>query len=321
MPCYHPLAVRYIDGKFAGFVGPYTPALHSDTYGEYVRVPCGHCVGCRIDRAKRWSDRMLLEFDTVRDYGKRKALFLTLTYDPEHLPLVTCTDKQVRGNLRQKDMQDFLKRIRKKFSDRKLRYFYSGEYGDQTFRPHYHMIMYGCTLDDFPDAEVYSYDSKMQSSLYVSSILDSIWKNGSVKFAPATYGTFSYVGKYVLKKQWGDNALFYRGRTPPFCRMSLKPALGSDFFGPDISYTKVCVPDPDGDKKIHEIELPRVVLDKLRASDPDLYDNIMAVRRAIAQSHSEMREQQSDLDFFSQLRLDEQRLKDKIKSTSHRDKV
>ena len=138
MSCFSPLYVRYHDGKFVRFGGRLTDKISPcDPLETIVPVPCGKCDGCRLDRSKRWADRMLLEFEApAGSLPPRKALFLTLTYDDDHLPKVTCTDRQCRGNLSVRDTQLFIKRLRKFFYPRKLRYFLCGEYGGLTFRPH-----------------------------------------------------------------------------------------------------------------------------------------------------------------------------------------
>ena len=64
-----------------------------------------------------------------------KGVFLTLTYANEHLPAYY--------SLRKKDLQDFWKRLRKHFTLSKIKYYASGEYGEQTQRPHYHAVVFG----------------------------------------------------------------------------------------------------------------------------------------------------------------------------------
>ena len=46
-----------------------------------VLVPCGHCVGCRLDYSRVWAERCVHEASKYEH-----NYFLTLTYDDDHLP-------------------------------------------------------------------------------------------------------------------------------------------------------------------------------------------------------------------------------------------
>ena len=95
-------------------------------------VPCGKCLACSSNYRRDWVARMLLESQAHSD-----SVFITLTYSDENLP--------DRGSLVKRDLQLFLKRLRRRL-DRlnrdKIRYFACGEYGDNTNRPHYHAIIW-----------------------------------------------------------------------------------------------------------------------------------------------------------------------------------
>ena len=94
-----------------------------------VPFPCGKCFHCRINQGRIWQTRLLLEAYTAAD-----STFLTLTYDDDHLP--------GNGSLDKKHLTNFLKRYRKRFEPGKIRYYAVGEYGDQTWRPHYHLAIF-----------------------------------------------------------------------------------------------------------------------------------------------------------------------------------
>lgn len=326
MSCFHPNGVLFADGKPGKFIG----SLNSDKVKafesngwEVVPVPCGHCRGCRLDKSKNWADRMLLEFSTQReDYPAKTALFLTLTYDDDHVPWVTCTDGVQRHNLDPSHPQLFLKRIRKYFMTffhRKLRFYLCGEYGSRTFRPHYHMILFGASLADFPDAFVYSSTSESGGILYESPVLDGIWSYGACRFSLASYQTFCYVGRYVLKKQYsadlGSDEFPYRGRHPVFQRCSLKPGLGADYFS-DLDGTKAFLSDGND---VHQIGIPRCVLDKIRLTNPELYDTIKLQRRYIAQGYQALVANNLDIDYFEYLRYQEKTFAEKTKSLKRKD--
>lgn len=329
MSCFHPSFVTFCNGQFGKFGGRYTQAVvdaYKDSSFEVVPVPCGHCIGCRLDRSQAWSDRMLLEYSKDReDYPARTALFVTLTYDELHKPVVECTDHVSRGTLDVRDVQLFIKRLRK-YLPHKVRFFCAGEYGDTTFRPHYHLILFGCCLADFPDAVVYSEDFELKQALYVSPKLDSLWSKGSVKFCPASYGTMCYVAQYVIKKQYiSDNSGldFYRGRKPPFITMSRRPGIGSDFFEESCFDDDILVPSAavsDGDD-VHVVKIPRSYLVKIQLTNPELFDTIMANRRSLAVASDSLVKSKLDCNYFDYLKGCESSLYRRRCFKGKRDKV
>lgn len=111
----------------------------ANPYNREINIPCGQCLECRMQYARTWADRCVLELQS-----HESSYFLTLTYDNEH---VNWTDDYMHMTLRKKDLQDFHKRLRDRL-DYPIRYYASGEYGDITKRPHYHDIVFGLKLDD-----------------------------------------------------------------------------------------------------------------------------------------------------------------------------
>lgn len=175
-----------------------------------LEIPCGKCVGCRMAKAKEWSVRCALERSY---YPEDDCLFLTLTYDDDHLPK--------DGWLCKRDLQLFWKRLRK--AGFRFRYFACGEYGETYHRPHYHAIVFGLHLDDLDFFSV----SHSMSQLYVSSTLSGVWQNGLCVAGYADSGSIAYTAGYVEKKQndpaWDSYAV------KPFITMSRKPAIGTRY--------------------------------------------------------------------------------------------
>ena len=95
--------------------------------GLLETFPCGKCLPCRITRRQEWTARLLLEMKT--SYA---IWFITLTYQEPRLPRL--------GSLRKKELQGFLKRLRKN-TGLKFRYFAAGEYG-KNGRAHYHLLVF-----------------------------------------------------------------------------------------------------------------------------------------------------------------------------------
>lgn len=195
MPCFHPLrAWRKPSGDVVLSKEPID--------GQFLRLPCGNCLGCRKNRAQAWALRCQLEYQ-----NHNAAVFATLTYDDAHKPLT----------LRKTDVSAYIKKIRKQF-DNKLRFFASGEYGEQTNRPHYHAIIYGASQFDAPK-------------------LEKAWEQGHVQINPATLANISYTAGYCSKKIGYKRTKHERMDAttgnkyiwqPPFILMSRNPGIGAN---------------------------------------------------------------------------------------------
>lgn len=255
MSCYKPLIRLYNpdDREQSGRV--YSLARFSQLSGKQLRyedlmynpkvmlIPCGQCIGCRIRQREDWTTRIELE---ARDYPKDEVWFITLTYDDEHVPgMIVKTGEILRkvqytwkpGEKRPdsvqillyEDIQKFLKRLRKAYRG-KLRYFVAGEYGEQTARPHYHMILYGWEPTDLENLYKIHHNG-----YYTSKWLANLWGMGQVQIAQAVPETYRYVAGYVTKKMYEidgkkANAYYELGQTKPFACMSLKPGLGDHYY-------------------------------------------------------------------------------------------
>lgn len=166
-------------------------------------VPCGQCLPCRINRQRAWAARILLEHST-----SPSSWFVTLTYSEETVPF--------EGELRtlcKKDVQDWVKRVRKALPYVTVRYFAVGEYGDRTWRPHYHAALF------FDDPNV-----------NVDRLLERTWTLGHWSVAELNSSRAMYLAHYTTKKMTRERTDFERnqlkGRAPEFALQSRKPGLG-----------------------------------------------------------------------------------------------
>lgn len=221
---------------------------------EFKEVPCGHCIGCRLDYSRQWADRCLLEMKQHKE-----SYFVTLTYNDENLKLNEFVDESSGvvnsiATLDKRDFQLFMKRLRKNYKlNNKLRFFAAGEYGDHSLRPHYHAIIFGLHLDDLI---LYS-QNNLGQNLYTSKFLEDTWQKGFVVVAPASWETCAYVARYMLKKQKGESAAVYEQYNfePEFTLMSRKPGIGRDFWeqrGSSMFDTDcIFVSTPEGGKKFY----------------------------------------------------------------------
>lgn len=182
---------------------------------DKVPVPCGRCPNCKQRRVNDWTFRMLQE-----DKVSSSAYFITLTYDNEHVPLTekgymtlvkSIKKLNRKGKLcsypHPKSVQAFIKRLRKDTSD-KLRYYFAGEYGSLTFRPHYHLILFN--LSDI-------------------SLVEKHWKWGHVDIGTVSGRSIAYTTKYIDKKK---RVPVHRNddRLPEFSLMS--KGLGLSYLSP-----------------------------------------------------------------------------------------
>lgn len=258
MSCYHPLKAfkigvnpsgkpkykitsqdcSYIDYCDFGSVRSYiccsgNPVRTRNTiqlFTDSIDIPCGQCIGCRLDYARQWADRCLLEL------GEHKSsYFVTLTYSDEYVPFGHGVDKDTGEvtcdcmTLQKRDFQLFMKRLRKKFSDQKIRFFACGEYGPETQRPHYHAILFGLELNDLV---LYKRCMHGDYNYYNSPSLQEVWPYGHVVVGKVTWESCCYTARYIMKKQKGDGALFYdlTGIEPPFSLMSRKPGIARNYY-------------------------------------------------------------------------------------------
>lgn len=210
MPCFHPLkAFQKVGGGVT-----WTPAASN---GNPMTLPCGRCIGCRLDKGTEWATRIMHE-----SRCHKANMFVTLTYDDEHLPR--------GGTLVKRHVQLFMKSLRFAVSPKKVRFFACGEYGSLKGRPHYHLIIFGHWFDD---AKVERLGSKRSWS---SATLTRLWGRGRCEFGDVTPGSAKYVGRYVTKKITGDMAASHYERVtadgeiiqilPEFALMSTKPGIG-----------------------------------------------------------------------------------------------
>lgn len=315
MPCYHPLLGVWKGEKTASGSKRYEIIGNVDFRDcppmyEHVMIPCGKCIGCRLDYSRSWADRMMLELE---DSGK--GLFLTLTYDNEHMPVsMIDVDGTVYGTFDKRDCQLFMKRLREYFSDLRIRFYLAGEYGPKTQRPHYHAILFGIGLDDIRD-KVFKGKNELGQDFYISDLMAHIWKNGFILMSDVSWKTCAYVSRYVTKKMNGQYDLKYAtfNQLPEFALMSRRPGLGAGYLKehPEcLDYSSIFLSGKDGSK---EIRLPKYYLKKLKFADPEKYDKICGERRRFAEDAMILKLQKTGLGYLDYLEVEEEKRKNKIK--------
>lgn len=180
-----------------------------------LAFPCGDCPACRANRRRIWTHRMMLEA-----FQHERSSFVTLTYSPEYVP----SD----GSLQPKDLQRWLKRLRKRCSPRLIRFFAVGEYGDRSNRPHYHAAVFGLGGCE---------GGRRVGGLCQCvncSVVRETWPFGHVLVGELTIKSAQYITGYVAKKMTRPDDVRLDGRCPEFARMSLRPGIGAGVI-PDVA--------------------------------------------------------------------------------------
>lgn len=199
--CIHPirLKVNRYDVK-KGTI----PVINNEK-SQYMTIPCGKCIMCRIQKSNEWA----LRINHEADYYKEKIIFTTLTYNEENVPENYSLDKT--------DLQKFFKRLRKNYETmckknktkgEKLKYLACGEYGSRRGRPHYHAVILGLNYENKEELAL------IKKSWTLGYTLDERPRNQEA--------TATYVAKYTTKI---DNGRLYYDkkiakkvskREPPF---------------------------------------------------------------------------------------------------------
>lgn len=177
---------------------------------RFITVPCGKCYGCMRTRCNSWVFRHLLQLKKCNT-----ALFLTLTYNDDNLPINPDGTKHFDKT----HLQKYLKRIRKYLSsyypDVKIKYHVASEYGDSFQRPHYHLILY-----DYPNTDA----DRLR--------LAELWDYGNIHIGNVTEASIRYTVEYIT--QFYYECQFANPNEVPFALYS--NGLGSSFYGDVARY-------------------------------------------------------------------------------------
>lgn len=219
MPCYHKmLAVKEERPDGTSKMRILKKSLYKDVPEEIMKdymylLNCGQCIGCRLEKSRQWAIRCVHEAMLYVD-----NCFITLTFNEENI--------QKNKSLKKSDFQKFMKRLRKKYSPKKIRFFHCGEYGDKLDRPHHHACLFN---HDFNDKILYTSENNIR--LYRSETLDKLWGKGYCTIGDVTFESAAYVARYVTKKINGTKAEgHYKDRIPEYVTMSRNSGLGKGWF-------------------------------------------------------------------------------------------
>lgn len=281
---------------------------------DEIEVPCGKCIGCRIDKSRDWAIRCVQEASLFE-----KNCFITLTYNPENV--------DNNNSLNRRDFMLFMKRLRRHYHghdivetekgvSRPIRYFQCGEYGTELGRPHHHACLFNF---DFTDKEIFQ--TRNGVDLYRSRQLDRLWskeiqdadagnykasnnfskgnkrytKLGYCTVGEVTWESAAYCARYICKKITGDQADdHYRTvdpdtgeistKLPEYCTMSRKPGLGARFFE---RFESDFFPKDFTTRAGKRFAVPDYYTRLLERKNPEAYNEIKARRKEKALLHAD----------------------------------
>lgn len=222
MPCYYPLtAWKSADLDDINSKNGKVKMVFREDQGfpnTKTELPCGKCIGCRIDKARMWAARITNE-SSLYDWN----CFITLTY------------KNDPWSLNKHDIAQFIKKLRiyetreakkENRTPRRIRFFQCGEYGELFSRPHHHIILF-----NYWPKDARHFKTHKRKPIFLSKAISNLWPHGIHSIQELTYDSAAYCAKYVLKKINGEQQEeHYQGRLPEFTTMSLKPGIGADWY-------------------------------------------------------------------------------------------
>lgn len=140
-----------------------------------LTVPCGNCIECVQASRSEWMYRNLVEQSHYKN-----SYFVTLTYDEDNLATLDFNSEVGLAYERKEDRINFFKALRNRYGKESIRYYGCFEYGDKTYRPHYHFIVY--TNDDI-----------------ATEVFGSVWCYGQVHVEKSRQAAIHYVSGYLQK--------------------------------------------------------------------------------------------------------------------------
>lgn len=277
-----------------------------------VELPCGQCVGCRLDKSRQWAARCVLESQLYK-----KNCFVTLTYNEANVP--------ENQTLIKKDWQLFIKRVRKEFGVG-IRYYMCGEYGEVCKicglnktqckcekyipglgRPHYHACLFNFDFEDkypYKIVRLLSQQSmlipgslaRLESSglaggggvappcvfLYRSNKLEELWKKGYCTIGEVNFESAAYVARYCTKKFTHEDKEMvdshYGERLPEYADMSRKPGIAMEWF--KKYYNDISAVDQIILRYDKKIKTPKYYDEYMKKLDPKKLKEVKGCRKS-----------------------------------------
>lgn len=265
----------------------------SKNYKRIDMIPCGKCIGCRLDYSREWANRIVLE---SKQYQENECWFITITYNDENLPAKMIKnektgEKKIGCTLVKKDVQNFMKKLRReyeyKYNHQGIRFFLAGEYGETTQRPHYHICIFNMPIYD--ELKLIK-TNELNQPIWTCEEIEKIWGKGFIAIARLCWETAAYTARYIMKKQKGPDSEWYyksQGKIPEFTLMSRKPGIAKLYYdkNADNIYKNDEIIIKRGEK-VQKIRPPKYY-DKLYDIDHHMELQIIKIKRKASQERTE----------------------------------
>lgn len=313
---------------------------------RWQTIPCRNCWACQLSYSAEWATRIM--YECMLHPGLN--WFITLTYNDDWLPIaenVKIPEKvwnkknkvydtkwhygeniglpeQNEGTLYINHVEKFIHSLRKhlkeKYNHEGMSYYYCGEYGSETHRPHYHLILMNCPLNptqfyDFhlddrkklhfktPEIEYYwGYHKNAKAKEY--------YPYGMVDIAEVEWSCAAYVARYCTKKLYSKDIASYAKecKLPEFLRMSRN--IGREWYEEHKdeiyhtdSITMKTVKGKTGAQK------PPKAWDRLYEKErPEVMEMIKESRRMAAERSALLEQELSDYTDLRKLQMKAERL-------------
>lgn len=280
---------------------------------ESIQLPCGKCIGCRMDYSRMWMARITKEASLYAN-----NCFLTLTYNEENLPIKDVINKEtgelITGHpLVKEHLQKFIKRLRRNYEYHKkhtgIRFYACGEYGGRSMRPHYHLALFNIDTTTWGDIKQIG-NNKQGDALFTSERIEKIWGKGFITIGDLTPQSAAYIARYMLKKQKGDGKAWYyesRGIVTEYTSMSVKPGISAIWYeqNKDKYWLQDKIIVPQRNKAPATVKTPQYFDKLLEKEDPEKLKNIKESRQRRGEQQRKIRAQQSTLNEWDQLKVEE----------------
>lgn len=290
----------------------------------YETIPCRHCWACHLTYSAEWATRIMYECQKYEH-----NYFVTLTFNNNWLPILDKIEYKGdtyvnpedgswnEGSLWEPymhkfihDLRQYLQRVKKHTG---LKYYYCGEYGETTHRPHFHIILMNCPLNTWEFDDWYQ-DERFKLH-WKTNELQQYWRYGMIDIGEVEWSSAAYVARYCAKKLHTKNDEEYckEGKLPEFVRMSR--GLGMDYYRENKSkiykYDEIIMRTIKGN--VGSYKPPKAWDRKFKEEHPDQWEKIKLSRQKAAERSREIIQSMTDYTDLKMMEMSEARINQKVK--------